>query len=180
MNSEINKEEKTLATILHLSVFTKYIIPLGNFIFPLILWLTKREKTFIDNHGRKAINFQISLFLYSIFILVMGLALIVFQAIRLGEDAAFAFGPNTFEFQEWQHAISIMITLGVFALLLLVLFILEIFAVITAAIKANNGEDYNFPLSINFIGKQSSKSNYSNHQQQSKNEQFNNPQNQTL
>lgn len=179
MNSEIKKEEKTLAIILHLSVFTKYIIPLGNFIFPLILWLTKQEKAFIDNHGRKAINFQISLFLYSIFILATGLAIIVFQAVRLGEDASFAFGPNTFEFQELQHAISIMITLGIFALLLLVLFILEIFAVITAAIKANNGEDYNFPLSINFIGKQSSKSNYSNHQQ-SKNEQFNNPQNQTL
>lgn len=180
MNSEITKEEKTLATILQLSVFSKFIIPFGNFIFPLILWLTKREKPFIDDHGRKAINFQISLFLYSIFILATGLSLIVFQAVRLGEDASFAFGPNTFEFEELQHAISIMITLVIFAFLLLILFILEIFAVITAAIKANNGEPYNFPLSINFIGKQSSQSNYSNHQQQSKNEQFNNPQNQTL
>lgn len=179
MDSKISKEEKTLTTILHLSVFTKYLIPLGNFIFPLILWLTKKEKAFIDDHGRRAINFQISLFLYTIFIFAVGISLILFQAIRLGAGTPFALGSNTFQFEEMQQAISIVITVSIIALLLLVLFILEIFAVISAAIKANNGESYIFPLSINFIGRDSSKTHHSNHQQ-SKNEQFNNPQNQTL
>ncbi|MBZ9731270.1 DUF4870 domain-containing protein [Salegentibacter sp. JZCK2] len=178
MNSKIAKEEKTLATILHLSVFSKFIIPFGNFIFPLILWLTKKEKPFIDEHGRKAINFQISLFLYTILVLAVGISIILFQAIRLGGDVPFAIGPEHFHIEEMGQAISIVITISVFAILLSALFILEIYAVISASIKASNGENYSFPLSINFIGKDSD--NHHNNHQQSKNEQFNNPQNQTL
>ena len=178
MNSKIAKEEKTLATILHLSVFSKFFIPFGNFIFPLILWLTKKEKPFIDDHGRKAINFQISLFLYTVLIVAVGISIILFQAIRLGGDSPFVIGPDQFHFDEMGQAISIVITISVFAILLSALFILEIYAVISASIKASNGENYSFPLSINFIGKDSD--NYHNNHQQSKNEQFNNPQNQTL
>ncbi|PRX51867.1 DUF4870 domain-containing protein [Salegentibacter salegens] len=178
MNSKIVKEEKTLATILHLSVFSKFIIPFGNFIFPLILWLTKREKPFIDDHGRKAINFQISLFLYTILILAVGISIILFQAIRLGAEVPFAIGPDHFYIDEMGQAISIVITISVFAILLSLLFFIEIFAVISASIKASNGENYSFPLSINFIGRNSD--NHHNNHQQSKNEQFNNPQNQTL
>ncbi|PKD19211.1 hypothetical protein APR41_16610 [Salegentibacter salinarum] len=179
MNSKIAKEEKTLATILHLSVFSKFIIPFGNFIFPLILWLTKKEKPFIDDHGRKAINFQISLFLYTILILAVGISIILFQAIRLGGDVPFAIGPDHFYIDEMGQAISIVITISVFAILLSLLFFIEIFAVISASIKASNGENYSFPLSINFIGK-SSDNHHNNNHQQSKKEQFNNPQNETL
>lgn len=179
MNSNIAKEEKTLATILHLSVFSKFIIPFGNFIFPLILWLTKKEKRFIDDHGRKAINFQISLFLYTIFLLAVGLALVLFQAIRLGGEVPFVIGPDQFYIDEMGQAISIVITISVFAILLSALFILEIFAVISASVKASNGENYSFPLSINFIGRDSDNHQFTNHQQ-SKNEQFKNPKNQTL
>ncbi|WP_037314878.1 DUF4870 domain-containing protein [Salegentibacter sp. Hel_I_6] len=178
MNSNIVKEEKTLATILHLSVFSKFIIPFGNFIFPLILWLTKKEKPFIDDHGRRAINFQISLFLYTVLIVATGIAIILFQAIRLDAQFPFVIGPDQFYIDEMGQAISIVITITVFAILLSALFILELFAVISASIKASNGENYSFPLSINFIGKNSDH-HHINHQQ-SKNEQFNNPQNQTL
>jgi len=156
MNSKIAKEEKTLATILHLSVFSKFIIPFGNFIFPLILWLTKKEKPFIDEHGRKAINFQISLFLYTILVLGIGVSIILFQAIRLGGDVPFVIGPEQFYIDEMGQAISIVITIIVFAIILSALFFLEIFAVISASIRASNGENYSFPLCINFIGKDSS------------------------
>ncbi len=156
MNSKIAKEEKTLATILHLSVFSKFIIPFGNFIFPLILWLTKKEKPFIDEHGRKAINFQISLFLYTILVLAIGISIILFQAIRLGSDVPFVIGPEQFYIDEMGQAISIVITIIVFAIILSALFFLEIFAVISASIRASNGENYSFPLCINFIGKDSS------------------------
>jgi uncharacterized Tic20 family protein len=178
MNSKIAKEEKTLATILHLSVFSKFIIPFGNFLFPLILWLTKKEKPFIDDHGRKAINFQISLFLYTIFLVVVALAIIIFQAVRLNGDFPFVIGPDQFYIDQMGQAISIVITIVVFATLLSALFLLEIFAVISASIKASNGENYSFPLSINFIGKDSD--HHHNNHQKSKNEQFNKPQNQTL
>jgi uncharacterized protein len=59
-------------------------------------------------------------------------------------------------------------------LLILALFILEIVAVIKATIKASEGEFYHYPLTINFI----TPTPVDIHQ--SKNEQFNNTQNETL
>ncbi|BDX39110.1 hypothetical protein CYCD_24650 [Tenuifilaceae bacterium CYCD] len=44
----------------HLSVLTFIIIPLGNIILPMILWLTKRDKILnLNEQGVNLINFQI-------------------------------------------------------------------------------------------------------------------------
>ena len=44
----------------HLSVLTFIIIPLGNIIIPMILWLTKREKIIkLNEQGINLMNFQI-------------------------------------------------------------------------------------------------------------------------
>jgi transcriptional regulator with XRE-family HTH domain len=45
---------------LHLSIISNVIIPLGNIIFPLILWLNKRESIInLDSQGKNILNFQI-------------------------------------------------------------------------------------------------------------------------
>jgi len=57
--------ERTYATFLHLSLLGHLIFPLAIIFAPLVLWLIKRkESPFIDDHGREAINFQISLLIY--------------------------------------------------------------------------------------------------------------------
>src|SRR5690606_9994817 len=72
----IDNHQKNIATFIHLSTFSRFIIPLGNFIGPLLLWITNKEKSdFIDAHGKQAINFQISILLYAI---VLGLLTIPF------------------------------------------------------------------------------------------------------
>lgn len=43
MTTQIINQNKTLAAVLHLSVFTKYFFPLGNFLFPMLLWLAKNS-----------------------------------------------------------------------------------------------------------------------------------------
>jgi len=44
----------------HLSVLTFIIIPLGNIILPMILWLTKRDKVLgLNEQGTDLLNFQI-------------------------------------------------------------------------------------------------------------------------
>lgn len=44
----------------HISVTSFLLIPLGNIILPLILWLTKKDKVVgLDRIGRKTLNFQI-------------------------------------------------------------------------------------------------------------------------
>jgi uncharacterized Tic20 family protein len=62
--------ERTYAMFTHLSLLAFHVaMP----VLPaLILWLIKRDRSpFVDDHGREAINFQVSLVLYY----VVGLAL---------------------------------------------------------------------------------------------------------
>ena len=178
MTSETINKNKTLATVLHLSVFTKYFIPLGNFIFPMLLWLSRKQDPFVDHHGRNALNFQISTFLYTIFIVAVGAANFVYYGMKFTIGVPLFFEQDSFVIDKFSDAMPFIIIMTVLALLLLGLFILELFAVINASIKANDGEIYHYPLTINFLS--SDKPNESNHQHQSKNEQFNDTQKQTL
>ena len=53
--------------VCHLSAFAGFIIPLGNIIAPLVIWLIKRaESPFIDDQGKEALNFQISMIIYAV------------------------------------------------------------------------------------------------------------------
>ena len=178
MDSTLKNNEKTLATLIHLSVFTKYFIPFGNFIFPLILWLTKKQDKFVDHHGRNAVNFQISLVLYLVILVCLGLAGIIFMGAQLSLNDPFFVHNDFIEFEKFTQALPFIILIASFGILLAGLFILEIVAVISASLKASNGETYKYPLSINFITAAKADNHQSNHQ--SKNEQFNNTQNQTL
>jgi uncharacterized Tic20 family protein len=64
--------EKTLAMFCHLSALSVFIIPFGNFLGPLIIWLLKKEEyPLIDDQGKESLNFQISIFLYSLICLVL-------------------------------------------------------------------------------------------------------------
>ncbi|GAK02530.1 hypothetical protein JCM19037_770 [Geomicrobium sp. JCM 19037] len=59
--------ERTYGLFLHLSAFSGFIIPLATLFAPLILWLIKRhESEYVDAHGKAAVNFQISYFIYAI------------------------------------------------------------------------------------------------------------------
>ncbi|WP_159801398.1 helix-turn-helix domain-containing protein [Flavobacterium sp. MK4S-17] len=53
-------EDKSYLMFLHLSVISFCVVPLGNIILPLILWLNKRDKILlVQQQGRNIINFQI-------------------------------------------------------------------------------------------------------------------------
>ncbi|WP_300436292.1 DUF4870 domain-containing protein [Christiangramia sp.] len=178
MTTENVDQNKTLATVLHLSVFTKYFIPLGNFIFPMLLWLSRKQDPFVDHHGRNALNFQISTFLYMIFLLAIGAATFLYFGMKFTIGEPLFFEQDSFVIDKFSDALPFIIIIAILGILLLGLFVLELFAVITASIKANDGELYNYPLTINFLN--SEKPDLTNHQNQSKNEQFNDTQKQTL
>ena len=64
-----DNHQKNIATFIHLSTFSRFIIPFGNFIGPIVLWVANKEKSeFVDTHGKQAINFQMSILLYAIII----------------------------------------------------------------------------------------------------------------
>lgn len=54
--------ERTWGMLTHLAGFLPFPI-----LAPLIVWLVKRDESpFLDDHGREALNFQISIWLYGL------------------------------------------------------------------------------------------------------------------
>jgi hypothetical protein len=64
-----SNEERNWAVFCHLGGFAFYLLgfALGHILVPLALWLMKRgQSAFVDENGREALNFQISVTLYAI------------------------------------------------------------------------------------------------------------------
>lgn len=117
-------DDRTMAMLIHLSTFAGFLgIPFANIIAPLVIWLIQKDKSpFVDFHGKEAINFQISLLIYGLVTLVVGIILAI---VLIGNVMLF--------------------------LLIPALFIFWIVAVIVAAIKASQGELWEYPLNIRFL-----------------------------
>ena len=110
------------AMFCHLAGLAGFVIPvvLSGIIAPLIVWQVKKdEHPFIDEHGKEALNFQISIALYA----TIGIAVCVITCIG-----------------------TILIPFVVGGI-----YLVNLIFMIVAAIKANNGEHYRYPLSIRFI-----------------------------
>lgn len=155
MESSITKNQKTLATITHLSAFSKYFFPFGNFIIPLILWLSnKNESPYMDFNGKQVLNFQISILLYS---LTLGVIAIPLFMIFAHDFIGFAniLDHNThnveFDFDDLFRFDFSMPFLGLLAVLGAGLWALDVVCTIVAAIKSGEGVAYKYPLTINFI-----------------------------
>src|SRR5690606_13519758 len=168
------KPDRTVASLIHVSTFSKYIFPFGNFILPLILWSAKKDDPLINEHGKQALNFQISVFLYFVLLACIGISGVILLGMDVFQNTPFLTTEDPRYWLQSSKSIPIIILIGVIGLLMLGLFILEIIAVIKATIKASEGELYNYPITINFI----TPTPVDIHQ--SKNEQFNNNQNETL
>jgi uncharacterized Tic20 family protein len=83
------------------------------FIGPLIILIAAKEED-VKEHAKRALNWQISLFIYSTISIIL-----------------------------------IFVFIGIF--FLIVLLTLNLIFCIVAAVKANQGELWNYPITINFI-----------------------------
>ncbi|MGE5944977.1 MAG: DUF4870 domain-containing protein [Flavobacteriales bacterium] len=146
----LDTHQKNIATFIHLSTFSRFIIPLGNFMGPIILWIANKEKSeFIDNHGKQAINFQLSVLLYTIILGTISIPFFIFKLFH-GMDFIDFNGFNDFHISIGKPSPLLYIGggLGVIAV---VGFIIELVLIIKASLKARDGEYYQYPLCINFI-----------------------------
>jgi len=58
---QVSKDEQNWAMICHLSALAGFLVPFGNIVGPLIVWLIKRaEMPLVEIHGKEALNFQIT------------------------------------------------------------------------------------------------------------------------
>ncbi|MBD3426908.1 MAG: DUF4870 domain-containing protein [Candidatus Omnitrophica bacterium] len=80
-------DENMLAMWCHLGALAGFIFPFGNIIVPLLIWLLKKDEyPLVEDQGKESLNFQISIFLYSIIgmmlvFLVVGFFLLVVLAL---------------------------------------------------------------------------------------------------
>lgn len=111
----LSKDERTMGMLAHLSSLAGYVIPFGNIIGPLVVWLIKREEMpFVDDQGKEALNFQITVMLaviacFALFFLILPLLLIP------------------------------------------VIGIVDLVFTVIAAVKANEGEHYRYPMTLRLI-----------------------------
>ncbi len=159
MAATLTKHERNLSAIIHASTFSKYFIPFGNFILPLILWTAnKKEYEFVDYNGKQALNFQISMFLYSVVVSLITIPFFI------------GFLPDLFD---WNflgfHRLSDLNNLnihissddfrfgrlfwpaGITGLLHVTLVIINVVYTILATIRTNEGQTFKYPLTIKFI-----------------------------
>jgi uncharacterized protein len=113
---------QTWEVLCHVAAAAGFVIPFGNIIGPLVVWLAKRDQSAgVDAHGREVLNFQISWTIYGILLAIVGFILSI---ILVG----FLF--------------FLVIGIGAIAMLILT---------IIGTIKASNGELYRYPLTIRFL-----------------------------
>jgi uncharacterized protein len=145
--------QKNLATFTHLSTLSQYCIPFGNYIFPILIWSTNKDKSeFIDYNGKQAINFQLSILLYSLILAVIAIPIFivtVFSNIPLNTMI------NDEDFMVHHFSVENITGIIIVAIIAILLFVClkvaEFFLIIFASVKASNGEKYKYPLTIPFI-----------------------------
>ena len=111
----LSEEERLWATFAHLSGLLGWIIPMGNVVAPLIIWLWQKEKSlFVATQAKEALNFQITVTIAATASVMLMYVLIGFLLIGI---------------------------VGLYALVIMII----------AAVKANRGRPYRYPLSFRFI-----------------------------
>jgi uncharacterized Tic20 family protein len=115
-SKEVNKDARLWAMICHLSALSGLVVPVvGCIVGPLVIWQIKKEEfPFVDEQGKEAVNFQISMLIYGI---VAGLLCFVCVGMVLLPAVA----------------------------------IVDLIFLLIAAVKANDGYHYRYPLTIRFI-----------------------------
>jgi uncharacterized Tic20 family protein len=80
-------EERNWAMGAHLSALLGFVLPFGNVLGPLVIWLIKKnESKLVDQEGKEALNFQISMTIYMcvaamLIIVLVGIPLLICLAI---------------------------------------------------------------------------------------------------
>ncbi len=114
-------EERTWAMMAHVGTMLGSVIPFGNVLAPLVVWLIQKDKSpFVSKHARESLVFQIG-----IFAVVIVMVVLVF--VTLG-------------------AALILVIPGIVALL-----VADFLYMILATIRASEGKIWEYPVTTRFV-----------------------------
>ena len=76
---ELSKDAKQWAMLTHLAAFAAFLIPFGNIIGPLLVWQLKKDLgPFVEQNGKEAVNFQITIAIIGLVCTMLMFALVGF------------------------------------------------------------------------------------------------------
>lgn len=122
------EDERLYATLIHLSGLL-WLFGVPGIVGVLIIWLLQRDRsTFVDAHGKEAMNFQISMMIYGLGLAILAFAGSVLSVILVGLVLLIP-------------AVALAVALVVF----------QVVVAILGAVEANRGGYFKYPLAIRFI-----------------------------
>lgn len=115
-SKELSKDARMWAMFCHLAGLAGLPLPIiGNIVVPLVIWQIKKDDfPFVDEQGKEAVNFQITMS-------IVGFAAAILCFICIGFP------------------------------ILIAVFIVDFIFLLIAAVKANDGHHYRYPMSIRLI-----------------------------
>jgi uncharacterized Tic20 family protein len=123
VSGQISKDARMWAMLCHLAGLTGLspILPgIGSAVGPFVIWQLKRDEfPFVDEQGRRAVNFQLSMLLYA----------------TAGAIACFVS----------------LVGIRLIPVIYCVAGLVDLIFVLMAAVRANRGEHYRYPLTIRFF-----------------------------
>lgn len=108
----------TWAMLCHLTGLLGYVFAgFGSIVGPLVVWIIKKdEMPEVDAHGKEALNFNLSILIYSLMLFV-----------------------------------ATFLTIGMLFPMWGLLIVFHVVCVIVAALRANRGESYRYPLTLRIL-----------------------------
>ncbi|WP_394759457.1 DUF4870 domain-containing protein [Flavobacterium sp.] len=147
-----SNNEKSYSTFIHLSALTKYFIPFGNYILPIVLWGSKKDSSeFINHNGKQILNFQLSMLLYSLLLLFISIPTLLFSVFSNVSFNEIENGDFIIEKLSTGNITGIVLIAIIAIALFCFMKISEFFLIIYAAIKTSEGEYFKYPFTINFL-----------------------------
>jgi uncharacterized Tic20 family protein len=120
----VSSDQQMWRILAHASAFIQ-VIGIPSLVGPLVVWLIRRDDAVVEPHARAALNFQLSLLIYTAAGIVLG----------------FLFALTI---------VGLVLTV-VIVIFLIVLVILELLFALLASLAASKGELYDYPLSLQLI-----------------------------
>ena len=131
-DADASDDDRQFALFTHLASLLTVVsigIPVLGLIATIVMWRIGKDRSpFVDDHGRQAVNFQISMYVIYAILVAIGVTLTVVT-----------FGVLSFVF-------------ALTPLVLVAMTVIHIIAVIRGMMAANRGEYYRYPICFSFLG----------------------------
>ncbi len=146
-------DQTTRAVLIHLSGLLGMIVFGLQIIAPLVLWLiTRSNRAIVNAHGKEALNFQISMFLYQIALIIVFVIAIVGVAAANSERLADLADGNMTDEEQLSEILSIFLRPILIATAVgIVAFLFWAIMIIRAAVRAGRSESAGYILAIPFF-----------------------------